>query len=659
MPLLIGVEGSATPREFKLRKLPVSMGHQKGCHIQLTPAQAALSEIRLVEREGRFRLVDERATGRLTINHVPCKDAPIAHGDGFSLGGSLEFLFLESTDNDAARRFVARVRTSPEFGPAHRAFRAALDRAGLGRIAEASAGLDDLLSAFHALSAASDTDQVVSVLSPTLERATGASRLELMLARPDAGPDEPMIRVTPGGGRPPADMSLLASVAQAAAAQGGLDDQGIYGNVQLRERLGDTYLDREILVFAIPSSDEESGSPSNGTGGPRGAVWIERPRGAAVLSPPALDRVRLLLLQAGTALERAARYDSLAGRVAQLEGQAQAQSDKQTGLVMGRGKLERRVRELEGLYEMACAWQGATNYEAVQQRLVARTSSMLAASHVALMLVGPDGSLALAASQPAGPGGTLTPGCATSLARLHRSSRPSFVDDAARVQLATEIFGLQTCRDVVAAPLVEGSKKIGLVIVGWKEGVSAERTVLIDKMTAAARQLAQTLHDARSFHWAVADPQTGLAVEAYFRLQVDRELKRARRHPMALSLVLVGLEQAETLLADRGPALFEQTLQAMARQVRASARNTDVLGRMDPGLFALLLVDTDRKGARIMAERLCVRLEDDVARLLGPSRTPRVIAGVGACPARQPVDPAELFALAFKALEPSNRWTAA
>lgn len=97
----------------------------------------------------------------------------------------------------------------------------------------------------------------------------------------------------------------------------------------------------------------------------------------------------------------------------------------------------------------------------------------------------------------------------------------------------------------------------------------------------------------------LADPETNLFSEAYFRVALDARIASARRHlrPVAIALVEVidGLGTAHMRAAD---AL------KVTGSLRQTLRDADTACRMADGSFALILEDTPENGAVWTVERV-------------------------------------------------------
>jgi two-component system cell cycle response regulator len=122
---------------------------------------------------------------------------------------------------------------------------------------------------------------------------------------------------------------------------------------------------------------------------------------------------------------------------------------------------------------------------------------------------------------------------------------------------------------------------------------------------------------------AVSDGLTGLYNHAYFLQALRQELLRSKRHGLRAALVLLDLDDFKRVNDRRGHVEGDRVLMKAAAVVRDSVREIDVAARYGGEEFAVLLPDTSRLGAFVVAERIRRRVEERFAR----GRTPVTLSG--------------------------------
>jgi diguanylate cyclase (GGDEF)-like protein len=103
---------------------------------------------------------------------------------------------------------------------------------------------------------------------------------------------------------------------------------------------------------------------------------------------------------------------------------------------------------------------------------------------------------------------------------------------------------------------------------------------------------------------ARSDPATGLLNRRAYDELVALELERSRRTGRPVSILLGDLDHLAALNEVAGQAAGDAVLQLVARDLRKWKRRIDRAARVGGDEFALLLPETDERGAYILAERL-------------------------------------------------------
>lgn len=103
---------------------------------------------------------------------------------------------------------------------------------------------------------------------------------------------------------------------------------------------------------------------------------------------------------------------------------------------------------------------------------------------------------------------------------------------------------------------------------------------------------------------ASEDPLTG----AYNRRALAefgmREIARARRHGIPLSVILIDIDYFKKINDELGHAAGDLALIETVHRLRKNMRNEDYLGRMGGEEFLILLPDTDIQQAEVLAQRI-------------------------------------------------------
>lgn len=151
-----------------------------------------------------------------------------------------------------------------------------------------------------------------------------------------------------------------------------------------------------------------------------------------------------------------------------------------------------------------------------------------------------------------------------------------------------------------------------------------------DRMERELRRTHEALREANAEleRLANTDPLTGLANRRRFLERLDGEIERADRYERPLSLILLDLDRFKAVNDTHGHAAGDDVLRDAARVLRAVSREVDLPARIGGEEMTLLLPETDRRGARAVAERIRSAIER--ARHAAPDGDPfRVTASLG------------------------------
>ena len=140
------------------------------------------------------------------------------------------------------------------------------------------------------------------------------------------------------------------------------------------------------------------------------------------------------------------------------------------------------------------------------------------------------------------------------------------------------------------------------------------RVAIMDYFMNVNRRLVQpTLIDLQMFESGelngATDRTTGLATDRKFRSALQREIRRARRYRQHAAVVLVDVDEFRKVNARFGPLVADRLLREAAIVLNNNVRDIDVAARPGEDEMALLLPETGRNGALLVAERFRQEVE--------------------------------------------------
>jgi diguanylate cyclase (GGDEF)-like protein len=112
------------------------------------------------------------------------------------------------------------------------------------------------------------------------------------------------------------------------------------------------------------------------------------------------------------------------------------------------------------------------------------------------------------------------------------------------------------------------------------------------------------------FERASNDSLTGLSNRRVFEDRIYSMVDSAKRHHHPLSMISMDLDNFKMINDNLGHQSGDEVLKAVAQVLKKAVRSTDLLVRMGGDEFLLILDNTELANARILAERLCVAVDN-------------------------------------------------
>jgi diguanylate cyclase (GGDEF)-like protein len=196
----------------------------------------------------------------------------------------------------------------------------------------------------------------------------------------------------------------------------------------------------------------------------------------------------------------------------------------------------------------------------------------------------------------------------------------------------TQVRGLSALK---IFPLVAGDRILGTLVAGSrkKNALDDDRLGMLEVI---AIQAAQAVLRAQLFEqmekMATTDGLTGLVNHRTFQSKADEALAHARRYGRKCSLILTDIDHFKNVNDTYGHPMGDKVLKGVARIIKDKARDTDVVARYGGEEFAIVMPETDEKGAFVIAERIREAVMAEVFQTeLGPLKV-TISLGIATCP---------------------------
>jgi two-component system cell cycle response regulator len=145
--------------------------------------------------------------------------------------------------------------------------------------------------------------------------------------------------------------------------------------------------------------------------------------------------------------------------------------------------------------------------------------------------------------------------------------------------------------------MVAGSRK--------RSAIDGEAQRMLEVM---AIQAAQAVLRAQLFEqmerMATTDGLTSLLNHRTFQVRCDEQLAAAKRYSRKCSLILTDIDHFKSVNDTWGHPVGDLVLKGVAKILKDKARDTDIVARYGGEEFAIIMPETDVKGAQVIAERI-------------------------------------------------------
>jgi diguanylate cyclase (GGDEF)-like protein len=168
---------------------------------------------------------------------------------------------------------------------------------------------------------------------------------------------------------------------------------------------------------------------------------------------------------------------------------------------------------------------------------------------------------------------------------------------------------------VLALPLIYEQQPLGVLEVFSVEGngFQPEQIELLESFT---RQISTALHVAftheSSVLQSIQDAHTGLFNRTHFEEALIKEVDRSDRHRHQIGLLLIDLDHLGQVNEHLGEQKGDEAIKHVAKTIKDSLRDIDVVCRWGGEEFAVMLPETGVAAVLEVAERLRMRIRGNV-----------------------------------------------
>lgn len=186
---------------------------------------------------------------------------------------------------------------------------------------------------------------------------------------------------------------------------------------------------------------------------------------------------------------------------------------------------------------------------------------------------------------------------------------------------------------LLCIPLIVKDEAIGVINITNKQDGNLFNQDDLNFMVALANQAAIAISNAQLYEIAITDGMTKLYTHRHFQNLLDIEIKRATRYSRPISIIMMDLDNFKKINDTYGHQIGDEVLKEAAQVILTTCRKIDIPARYGGEEFIVVLPETTKENARILAERLRQRIERIQVKLKNnETLSPTVSVGLSAFP---------------------------
>ncbi len=178
--------------------------------------------------------------------------------------------------------------------------------------------------------------------------------------------------------------------------------------------------------------------------------------------------------------------------------------------------------------------------------------------------------------------------------------------------LSSEVAALKKDSDHLVFP-VKGKKELlgYLAIKGGRQEEKDTIEILTNQFALALRRIHLYKEVERV---AITDSLTQVFTRRYLMERFAEEMNRAKAKNVNLAFLMLDIDHFKAINDTYGHLAGDHVLREVAKVIRETVREIDIVGRYGGEEFSVILPDTNREGAHYVAERVRAAVEGRVIR---------------------------------------------
>jgi diguanylate cyclase (GGDEF)-like protein len=173
-----------------------------------------------------------------------------------------------------------------------------------------------------------------------------------------------------------------------------------------------------------------------------------------------------------------------------------------------------------------------------------------------------------------------------------------------KIEASPALEALDELAPKLVIPILGPSGLYGLILVGAKILADEYAPPELDFLRQLMAFVSQAIQNHLHYEHSVRDVKTGLFNHGFFTTRINEEIARTRRTGCESSLVVIDVDKFKNFNDNYGHMAGDRVLESIALVIQKSVRTEDIPSRFGGEEFTILLPNTGRSTAWLVAERL-------------------------------------------------------
>lgn len=163
---------------------------------------------------------------------------------------------------------------------------------------------------------------------------------------------------------------------------------------------------------------------------------------------------------------------------------------------------------------------------------------------------------------------------------------------------------LSNTKSLLCAPLIAKGEVIGVINITNKKHDKLFNQKDLEFITSLANQAAIAIDNAKLYELATKDGMTKLYIYRHFYTLLENEIRRCARYKRNMSLIMMDIDNFKRINDTYGHLTGDTILKRLAAVLQETVRKIDIPARYGGEEFVVILPETDKKDACVIAERI-------------------------------------------------------